>query len=89
MATWLSEDDLTALIGRVFNAPKLGYVTVFAASDNEEQWWDNRSAGFLGWRPKDSSEKFRAMIDAKCDKPDSEAPVNRYHGGGFAIARLD
>jgi uronate dehydrogenase len=89
MATWLSEDDLVALIGRVFTAPKLGYVTVFGASDNEEQWWDNRCAGFLGWRPKDSSEQFRAMIDAKCEKPASDAPVNRYHGGGFAIAKLD
>ena len=89
MATWLSEDDLVSLIGRVFDAPKLGYVTVFGASDNEEQWWDNRCAGFLGWRPKDSSEPFRAMIDAKCEKPESAAPVNRYHGGAFAIARLD
>lgn len=89
MATWLSEDDLVRLIERVFTAPKLGYVTVFGASDNEEQWWDNRCAGFLGWRPKDSSEQFRAMIDAKCEKPESEAPVNRYQGGSFAIARLD
>lgn len=89
MATWLSEDDLVALIERVFYAPRLGYVTVFGASDNEEQWWDNRCAGFLGWRPKDSSEKFRATVDAKCDKPGREAPVNRYQGGAFAIARLD
>jgi len=48
-----------------------------------------RCAGFLGWRPKDSSEQFRAKIDATCEKPESEAPVNRYHGGAFAIARLD
>ena len=89
MATWLSENDLVSLIERVFTAPKLGYVTVFGASDNEEQWWDNRCAGFLGWRPKDSSEPFRAKIDATCEKPESEAPVNRYHGGAFAIARLD
>ncbi|MGF1592563.1 MAG: NAD-dependent epimerase/dehydratase family protein [Kiloniellaceae bacterium] len=89
MATWLSEDDFVALIERVFSAPKLGYVTVFGASDNEEQWWDNRCAGYLGWRPKDSSEQFRAMIDAKCEKPDAEAPVNRYQGGAFAVARLD
>ncbi|HEY9548064.1 MAG TPA: NAD(P)-dependent oxidoreductase [Kiloniellaceae bacterium] len=89
MATWLSEDDLVALIERVFYAPKLGYVTVFGASDNEEQWWDNRCAGFLGWRPKDSSERFRAMIDARHEKPASDSPANRYQGGGFAIARLD
>ncbi|GAB4360622.1 MAG: NAD(P)-dependent oxidoreductase [Kiloniellaceae bacterium] len=89
LATWLSENDLVALIERVFTCPKLGYVTVFGASDNEEQWWDNRCAGFLGWRPKDSSEPFRAKIDATCEKPESDAPVNRYHGGAFAIARLD
>ena len=89
MATWLSENDLVSMIERIFTAPKLGYVTVFGASDNEEQWWDNRCAGFLGWRPKESSEQFRAMIDEKCEKPDSEAPVNRYQGGNFAIARLD
>lgn len=89
MATWLSENDLVALIERVFTCPKLGYVTVFGASDNEEQWWDNRCAGFLGWRPKDSSAQFRAKIDASCEKPESDAPVNRYHGGAFAIARLE
>ncbi|WP_340117494.1 NAD(P)-dependent oxidoreductase [Pelagibius sp. 7325] len=89
MATWLSENDLVSLIERVFTAAKLGYVTVFGASDNEEQWWDNRCAGFLGWRPKDSSEPFREKIDATCEKPESDAPVNRYHGGAFAIARLD
>lgn len=89
MATWLSEDDLVRLVERVFTAPRLGYATVFGASDNEEQWWDNRCAGFLGWRPKDSSEQFRAAVDARCEKPESEAPVNRYQGGSFAIARLD
>src|SRR3546814_13491958 len=89
MATCLSEDYLVALIVRVFYAPKLGYVTVFGASDNEEQWWDNRCAGFLGWRPKDSSERFRAMIDARHEKPDTDSPANRYQGGGFAIDRLD
>jgi uronate dehydrogenase len=89
MATWLSEDDLVRLIERVFTAPKLGYATIFGASDNEEQWWDNRCAGFLGWRPKDSSEQFRAAVDSRCEMPESEAPVNRYQGGSFAIARLD
>ena len=89
LATWLSEDDMTALIGRIFTAPRLGYVTVFGASDNEEQWWDNRCAGFLGWRPKDSSEQFRAKIDRTCKKPERDDPVNRYHGGAFALAKLD
>jgi len=89
LATWLSEDDMTSLIRCVFTAPRLGYVTVFGASDNEEQWWDNRCAGFLGWRPKDSSEKFRAMIDGKCQKPERDDPVNRYQGGAFAVARLE
>lgn len=89
LATWLSEDDMTSLIQRIFTAPRLGYVTVFGASDNEEQWWDNRCAGFLGWRPKDSSEQFRAMIDSKCEKPARDDPFNRYQGGGFALAKLD
>ena len=89
LATWMSEDDMTALIQRAFDVPRLGYVIVFGVSENEEQWWDNRCAGFLGWRPKDSSEKFRAMIDAKCEKPAPDDPINRYHGGGFALARLD
>lgn len=89
LATWLSEDDLVALIERIFTAPRLGYTTVFGASDNEEQWWDNRCAGFLGWRPKDSSEKFRAKIDSSCEKPAPDAPETRYQGGKFAVARLD
>jgi uronate dehydrogenase len=81
MATWLSEDDLVALVERIFYAPRVGYTTIYGVSDNEEQWWDNRAAGFLGWRPQDSSEQFRAMIDARHEKPGPNDVEARFQGG--------
>jgi uronate dehydrogenase len=81
MATWLSEDDLVALIERIFYAPRVGYTTIYGVSDNEEQWWDNSQAGFLGWRPKDSSEQFRAVIDSKHKKPGPNDVEARFQGG--------
>ena len=52
MVTWLSEDDLVALMERVFLAQRVGYTTLYGVSDNLEKWWDNSQAGFLGWQPR-------------------------------------
>lgn len=86
MATWLSPNDFVSLIKAVFDAPRVGCTTVYGASANREQWWDNRDAAFLGWTPRDSSEAFRAEIEAATPVPDPEDAAVRFQGGGFAAA---
>lgn len=81
MVTWLSEDDLVALIERVFLAQRVGYTTLYGVSDNLEKWWDNSHAGFLGWHPKDSSEQFRELIDQRHEKPGPDDVESRFQGG--------
>ncbi|MBN8411255.1 MULTISPECIES: NAD-dependent epimerase/dehydratase family protein [Halomonas] len=83
LATWMSVDDFVALLERAFVAPKLGYTVVYGASNNAEQWWDNREAGFLGWVPKDSSEPWRAQTEAREGRLDPNDPAVRFQGGKF------
>ncbi len=84
LATWLSPDDFVALIKAVFEATRVGHTMVYGASANREQWWDNGHAAFLGWTPKDSSERFRAKVEAAQPRQDPEDPAVRFQGGGFA-----
>ncbi len=86
LATWLSADDFIRLVEAVFRAPRLGCPIVYGASDNAEKWWDNSAAAFIGWRPLDSSEPYRAGIDARMTPPAPEDPLNVFQGGGFATA---
>lgn len=86
LATWLSGDDLASLVKAVFQAPRVGYTMVYGASANKEQWWDNSHAAYLGWEPQDSSEKFRAEVEAATEIPDPNDPVVQFQGGGFAAA---
>jgi len=86
LATWLAVEDLADLCARAFEAPRLGHTIVYGASDNDEQWWDNRDAAFLGWRPKHSSARWRADVLAEAPAEDPSDPAVIYQGGGFAAA---
>ena len=83
LSTWLSYDDLTALIACALFAPTVGHSIVYAASDNAPSWWDNRYATHLGWTPKDSSEPFRSAIEATVAKLDTTDAAAVYQGGKF------
>ncbi|SMF79857.1 uronate dehydrogenase [Tistlia consotensis] len=86
LATWLSPDDFVRLVKAVFEATRVGHTMVYGASANREQWWDNGHAAFLGWVPQDSSEQFRAKVEAASPRQDPEDPAVRFQGGGFAAA---
>ncbi|SDX02104.1 uronate dehydrogenase [Albimonas donghaensis] len=86
LATWLSPDDFVRLVEAVFRAPRLGCPVIYGASANAETWWDNSAAGYVGWVPQDSSEPFRAKLDAAMTPPAPGDPVNRYQGGAFAAS---
>ncbi|WP_430257328.1 NAD-dependent epimerase/dehydratase family protein [Neorhizobium sp. IRS_2294] len=85
LATWLSYQDFISLCGRAFSAPRLGHTVVYGASANDEQWWDNGNASFLGWRPQDTSAKWRVEVEAAAvDDPADPAVI--YQGGAFTTA---
>lgn len=83
LATWLSVEDFVALLERAFAVPKLAYTVVYGASANAESWWDNRQAAFLGWQPRDSSEPWRAEVEAQAGDVDPDDPAVIYQGGKF------
>jgi uronate dehydrogenase len=85
LATWLSYDDLERLVVASLTAPVVGHSVVYGMSDNTTTWWDNRSAAHLGYRPQDSSEPFRAAVEARQPVLDANDPAVRFQGGGFVI----
>lgn len=82
MSTWLSYGDLTRLIEKSLFTPKVGHTVVYGASANRDQWWDNHAAAHLGFVPQDSSEPFRAQVEAQ-PAPAANDPVAVYQGGAF------
>jgi uronate dehydrogenase len=85
MCTWLSYDDLTDLVVRSLFTPDVGHLIVYGASANRETWWDNSAAAVLGFAPKDSSEPFRAQVEAQ-PPLSADDPAARYQGGAFVKA---
>lgn len=85
LSTWLSYDDLTQLIERGLFTEKVGHTVVYGASANRDVWWDNRHAAHLGYQPKDSSEVFRAQVEAQ-PAPAADDPAMVYQGGAFVAA---
>jgi len=61
----------------------VGHSVVYGMSDNVTTWWDNTSAAHLGYRPHDSSERFRAAAEAREPRLDPADPAVRFQGGGF------
>ena len=83
LATWLSYDDLERLVVASLSAPVVGHSVVYGLSDNTTRWWDNTSAAHIGYRPKDSSEPFRAAAEARQPALDPDDPAVRFQGGAF------
>lgn len=83
LATWLAVEDFADLLARAFAAPRLGYTIVYGASANDERWWDNAHAGFLGWTPRHSSAKWRTEVMAAAGPEAPTDPAVIYQGGAF------
>jgi uronate dehydrogenase len=86
LATWMSFDDLERLVVSCLTAPVVGYSVVYGMSANRTTWWDNTSASHLGYVPQDSSEAFRAEVEAKQPTIDLDDATAVYQGGGFVRA---
>jgi uronate dehydrogenase len=83
LATWLSFDDLERLVRAALIAPVVGHTVVYGASDNPCGWWDNTQAAHLGFRPLDSSERFRADLETRQPTLDLTDPAVTRQGGVF------
>lgn len=83
LATWLSYDDLERLVVASLTAPVVGCSVVYGVSDNTATWWDNTSASHLGYRPRDTSEPFRAGAEARQPILDPRDPATLFQGGAF------
>jgi uronate dehydrogenase len=83
LATWMSFDDMERLVVAALTAPVVGHSIIYGMSDNRTTWWDNTSARHVGYRPQDSSEPFRAAVEARQPVIDLKNPAAVYQGGGF------
>jgi uronate dehydrogenase len=83
LATWMSFDDTERLVVAALTAPVVGHTVIYGLSDNRTSWWDNTSARHIGYRPQDSSEMFRAEVEARQPVLDTSDPAVLYQGGAF------
>jgi len=83
LATWMSFDDTERLIVAALTAPVVGHSIIYGMSDNATTWWDNTSARHIGYRPQDSSDLFRAEVEARQQTVDLTDPAVLRQGGAF------
>lgn len=81
--SYLSFDDCLRLVEASLTAPRVGHTLSFGMSDNKVKTVDNTGAAHLGFLPQDSSEPFRAKVEASTPIPDPNAAAVRYLGGWF------
>lgn len=83
LRSYLSYADLRGLVHRSLVAEDVGHTIVYGVSANRDLLWRNPGAARIGWTPRDSSERFRAGVEATTPVPDPMDVQNRYHGGRF------
>jgi uronate dehydrogenase len=83
LRSYLSYRDLCTLVERSLVAPGVGHTIVYGVSANRDLLWRNPNAAKIGWTPQDSSEPFRAAVEAATPVPDPADVQNRFHGGRF------
>jgi uronate dehydrogenase len=83
LSSWISHDDMERLLVAALSAPVVGHSIVYGCSDNRTTWWDNSQGKHVGYRPLDSSEPWRAQLEARQPHVDPSDPVARYQGGAF------
>lgn len=85
MTTYFSYDDLVECLRCCLFAPRVGHTIAFGVSNNAGKWWDDRYAAHLGYRAKDSSDKFAHMFPDTSQFPDPDDVTTIYQGGKFLL----
>jgi uronate dehydrogenase len=83
LITWLSYRDFRQLVERSLDAPRVGCMTCYATSRNNQSFWDNRQASVLGYQPEDNADAYREKILATTERGEPDHPAIRFQGGGF------
>jgi uronate dehydrogenase len=83
LKTWMSYADLTELIRCCLFTPQLGHSIVYGMSANKEVFWDNGGAAHLQFKAQDSSEVFRAAVEARAPALPETDLARIYQGGAF------
>lgn len=83
LITWLSFGDCRRLVEKCLSAPRVGFMVVYGMSGNSQYFWDNRTAGVLGYKPEDSADDYRQSILANTAQGDPNDPAVRFQGGFF------
>jgi len=86
MVTWLSLDDLVALLQRSLVTPRVGHTIAFGVSDNPGSWWDDRHARHLAYRAADSSAQFDGKLAPPAGYPPADDLSVFLQGGVFVTA---
>ncbi len=81
--SYLSFADCVRLVEASLTAPRVGHTISFGMSANKVRTVDNGGANHLGYVPGDSSEPFRAKVEARTPTPDPKSPAVKYLGGWF------
>ncbi|CAB3656679.1 NAD-dependent epimerase/dehydratase family protein [Paraburkholderia rhynchosiae] len=85
LVTYLSYRDFIELVRCSLFTNRVGHVVVYGASDNPIKWWDNTKAGFLGFRPRDSSAQFADRFPVTAPTAELPDPEQRFQGGPFVL----
>ncbi len=85
LVTYLSYRDFIELVRCSLFTNRVGHAVVYGASDNPVKWWDNTKAGFLGFRPRDSSVQFAERFPVAAPTPEHDDPAQRFQGGAFVL----
>ncbi len=81
--SWLSFRDCVQYVVRALSASQVGHTIAFGISDNQLKVVDNTAADHIGFIPKDSSEKFREVIEKSTASQDLQSASANYLGGWF------
>ncbi|HTR05878.1 MAG TPA: NAD(P)-dependent oxidoreductase [Paraburkholderia sp.] len=85
LVTFLSYRDFIELVRCSLFTNRVGHAIVYGVSDNPASWWNNTKAGFLGFRPRDSSAAFADRFPASAPNAGLADPAHQFQGGPFVL----
>jgi uronate dehydrogenase len=86
LSTWISYGDLTQLVDIGIKHKGIHHEIVYGASKNKRSWWNNSRAYQLGYKPKDSADRFNINLMSKNEHRDKIALL--FQGGVFTSANF-
>ena len=86
LSTWISYRDLTQLVDIGIKHKTIHHEIVYGVSKNKKSWWNNVNAYHLGYKPKDSADRFNTYLLSKNEYKDKTALL--FQGGVFTSANF-